>query len=176
MVANFVQLALNTISLPQTFSYRLLLADSVRGKAEAMAGAGLAVMDAVPSCSIPMDMRSARLHVLPPGGQGILNVTVEPQERMRVGPWVKVGTRGYFVVPVAGVSRGRARVTVEYSGGSRHVANYHVLPALDAHVRQYEKFLATTMWYSNLSDPFGAVITGNGAVSCGYSGNDNAVF
>lgn len=105
----------------QSFSYRLLLADSVRTKDDALAAAGFAVMQAVPSFSISTDMKSAKMHVLPPQGLTIKTIKVEPAGAMTFGAPTLVGTKGFYEVATVGHAHGRARVTVTYSDGSDHV-------------------------------------------------------
>lgn len=138
-----------------TFSYRLLGAESVRKKDDALAAAGFAVMQAVPSYSIATDMHSALLHVLPPRGQSVLHTAVMPTGAINIGSPARVGSNGFLAMSVRGVQHGRARVTVTYSDGSKHVASFYVLPPLNEHVQRYSKFLAETAWYDNVTDPFG---------------------
>jgi hypothetical protein len=139
----------------QTFSYRLLVADSLRAKDAALAAAGFAVLQAVPSYSIGTDMKSALLHVLPPRGATIASTKVEPAAILTLGKPGAVYSNGFYALPVQGLTAGRARITVSYSDGTSHIAAYFVMPPLDKHVQQYSKFLAETAWYANTSDPFG---------------------
>ena len=141
-----------------TFAYRMLVADSVRTKDDALAAAGFAVLQAVPSYSIGTDMESALLHVLPPKDTKSFSFTVEPAGAITLGKPSTKFSNGFYAVPVKGVTPGRARVTVTYTdaagGETEHVASYYVLPPLDTHVQQYSKFLAHTAWYDNATDPF----------------------
>jgi hypothetical protein len=152
------------------FRYRLLLADGVRGKDAALRKAGFGVLQAVPSCAIATDMQSAALHVAPPHGASISAVRVEPPTALLLGAPTPIGPAagsklphggsggggGFFSVAVRGLApaAGRARVTVSYSDGSEHVANYFVMPPLDQHVRKYAAFMSTVAWYDNTTDPF----------------------
>ena len=138
-----------------TFAYRLLVADSVRTKDDALAAAGFAVLQAVPSYSIATDMQSALLHVLPPRGQTLKSTAVEPAGALTLGKPGAPFSNGFYALPVHGKLAGRARVTLTYSDETQHVASYYVLPPLNEHVQKYGTFLAETAWYSNVSDPFG---------------------
>ena len=139
----------------QTFAYRLLVADSLRAKDAALAVAGFAVLQAVPSYSIGTDMKSALLHVLPPRGATIASTKVEPAGILTLGKTGAVYSNGFYALPVQGLTAGRARVTISYSDGTSHHAAYFVMPPLNKHVQKYSKFLAETAWYANTSDPFG---------------------
>lgn len=138
-----------------TFAYRLLVANGVRTKDQALAAAGFAVLQAVPCYSIATDMQSAQLHVLPPRGEAIKSTTVEPAGALTLGPPGTPFSNGFYALPVQGKLAGRARVTLTYTDGTQHVASYYVLPPLDQHVQKYGTFLAETAWYGNVSDPFG---------------------
>ena len=126
----------------------------MREKDDALAAAGFAVMQAVPSYSIATDMRSALLHVFPPRGAQIHSAVVVPAGAIVVGNPVPVGTAGFFALSINGVKTGQVRVTVKYTDGSEHVASYFVMPPLNQHVQAYSKFLAEVAWYDNVSDPF----------------------
>lgn len=138
-----------------TFAYRLLVADSVRTKDDALAAAGFAVLQAVPSYSIATDMQSSLLHVLPPRGQTLQSTRVEPAGALTLGSPGKPFSNGFYALSVRGKVTGRARITLAYSDGTQHVASYYVLPPLNTHVHKYGTFLSDTAWYSNMSDPFG---------------------
>ena len=58
-------------------------APSIREKDDALAAAGFAVVQAVPSWTIATDMRNATLHVLPPRGGTIKTVDVAPAPATR---------------------------------------------------------------------------------------------
>jgi hypothetical protein len=120
-----------------TFSYRLLVADSIRAKDAALAGAGFAVLQAVPSYAIATDMTSALLHVLPPRGAGIQSMAVEPAGAIALGKAGAPFSNGFVQVQVKGVRAGRARVTLTYTDSTSHVASYFVMPPLNQHVQQY---------------------------------------
>lgn len=137
------------------FTYRLLLAPSVRDKDAALAAAGFAVVQAVPSWTIATDMRNATLHVLPPKGTRILAVRVTPTTSIAPGTPRTIGRRGFFAVPLQGRVPGRASVQVSFSDGSTHVSSLHVLPPLDIQLARYGRFCSETAWYANTSDPFG---------------------
>lgn len=137
-----------------TFAYRLLAADSLRTKDDALAAAGFAVLQAVPSYSIATDMESALLHVLPPRGRTITGTAVEPAGAVAIGEPGAPFSNGFYALPVRGKVPGRARVTITYSDGTQHVASYYVLTPLNEHVQKYGSFLSETAWYGNLSDPF----------------------
>ena len=130
----------------QTFSYRFLVADSIRTKDAALAAAGFAVLQAVPSYSIGTDMKSALLHVLPPRGATIASTKVEPPSILSLGKPGHAYSNGFYALSVQGHVPGRARVTVTYSDGTSHIASYFVMPPLNRHVQQYSKFLAETAW------------------------------
>ena len=95
-----------------SFTYRLLLAPSVRDKDAALAAAGFAVVQAVPSWTIATDMRNASLHVLPPRGARIAAVTVTPAAGIAAGAPRALGQRGWWAV------QGRTGA----AGGVREVA------------------------------------------------------
>ena len=137
------------------FTYRLLLAPSIREKDDALAAAGFAVVQAVPSWTIATDMRNATLHVLPPRGSTIKQVDVAPAASILAGTPQPIGKKGFFSVPLRGLTVGRAAVSVSFSDGSTHVSNVYVLPPLDEHLASYGKFASETAWYGNTSDPFG---------------------
>ena len=138
-----------------SFTYRLLLAPSVRDKDAALAAAGFAVVQAVPSWTIATDMRNASLHVLPPRGARIAAVTVTPAAGIGAGAPRALGQRGWWAVPLQGRVPGRARVAVRFSDGSTHVSSCVVLPPLDVQLARYGRFCSETAWYANTSDPFG---------------------
>ena len=71
----------------------------VRGKDAALAKAGFAVMQAVPSCTIATDMNSALLHILPPrhhsgAAATIQKVTSSPAGAISFGKPASVGSNG----------------------------------------------------------------------------------
>ena len=136
------------------FTYRLLLAPSVRDKDKALAAAGFPVVQAVPGWTIGTDMRSAALHVLPPAGARILHVSVEPEGSMDVAPPQPIGSGGFFTLGIRGIVRGRARARVAFTDGTAHVSNFHVLPPFSEQLSLYGKFASEVAWYSNTSDPF----------------------
>lgn len=136
------------------YTYRLVLASSLREKDAALAASGLAVLEAVPAWTIATDMADATLHVLPPRGEHVATATVTPAGALTLGAPVSIGSKGYWSIATRGVKHGRARLTLTYSDGSTHVASYFVLPPLHEHVTSYSKFLAKTAWYPNVTDPF----------------------
>ena len=56
---------------------------------------------------------------------------VHTRKAIIVGTPTAVGSKGFYAVPVSGVTAGRVRVTISYTDGSDHVASYYVMPPLD---------------------------------------------
>ena len=135
------------------FTYRVLRANSIREKDDALAAAGFPVLQAVSSYTIATDMRSAQLHVLPPRGSQIAKVTAEPAGAMTFSSPAKIGSKGFFAVHTTGVTAGRVRVTVAFTDGSASVASYFVLPPFDQHMRKYTTFMTETAWYTFCARP-----------------------
>jgi hypothetical protein len=139
------------------------LAPSVRDKEDALAAAGLAVLQAVPGYTIATDMANATLLVLPPRNATLQMVQATPASAVALAPPVAIGNFGYQSIGVTSTgfpiaTHGRVAITLTFSDGSSTVASYHVLPPLDELVGAYGRFVTDAVngaWYANMSDPFG---------------------
>jgi len=127
-----------------------------RARDAGLAAAGRAVLIGVPGTVITNDT-GASMFVLPPAGTTLLSAATDDPAVMTVGvPLPAAG--GYMRIPVAGVSgsRGRARLTLNFSDGSVGSAHYYVLPPLQALSSSYGAFAASTSWLPRETvDPFG---------------------
>lgn len=137
------------------WTFKILLSDSIRQTDDALAAAGAAVIQAVPGYIVATDMTNATLLVRPPSGHTIHAVAPSPASAMTVGVAQPIGSKGFYSIPVRGVTPGRVALAVAFSDGSTTTAAYHVLPPLNEQLSRYGKFASTVAWYSNASDPFG---------------------
>ena len=138
-----------------TFSYRFLLAKSVRAKDDALADAGFAVVQAIPAYTIATDMTNASVHVRPPHGASLRGASAMPAGALSIGTAVPIGHNGFLSLPVKGLAAGRVSVALHFSDGSATTISYHVLPPFDEQLARYGRFASTTAWFSNATDPFG---------------------
>lgn len=109
----------------------------------------------IPGPVIATDMSNASLFVVPPAGATLTSVETDVAAVLSASSPVTLPS-GYIRVPLTGLSRGRARVTLNFSDGTSACAHYYVLPPLDTLVSAYSDFASSTSWLTrDTPDPFG---------------------
>jgi hypothetical protein len=133
-----------------------------RTRNAALEAMGEPVLHAVPGYVLSSEMHSAQLLVLPPAGATVVQTTAESVGAgggtINVGAPVSVATgRGFVSVPLSVVtaaagesSRGRVRLTVQYSDKTASVAHYYVLPSFSTQVDRLGHHMAHGMPDSNI--------------------------
>ena len=150
-----------------TVALRLeLVRSGPRGRDDALARSGAALLHATPGYVIGADMRNATLHVRPPSGAHTLEAIAEAVGVLKRG--VSLEVRRLAVPPgpqadafadafaLRGGGRGRARVRVRFSDGSEAIAHFLVVPPFAEQVSKLGTHLAHTAWLPrDYPDPFG---------------------
>merc|ERR1712166_996723 len=125
-----------------------------RTRNDALAEAGKSVVHAVPGFVISPDMDSAKLFVKPPAGATLDQVSVSEASVLQVGTQSQDGN--YTEVSLKGLSRGRCRLTLLFSDGSKNQVHYLVLPPFDQQIAAVGNHWAHDAWLPrDYPDPFG---------------------
>ena len=125
------------------------------------------MLNAVPGYTIAPDMTSSKLFVTTPKGLTIQSVTVS-KSKVMTATIVKKNNKDNNIssagsapveIDVAGVSRGRCRLTLTFSDGSVNQVHYSVLPSLAEQVASVGTHWAEDAWLPReYPDPFGRSI------------------
>jgi len=130
---------------------RFLLSDSIRSIEETLKANGRPVTIGVPGYVIPNDIEGK---LFLNASANVTSISVEPTAAMTVKP-VKSPSSKWQAFTIKSIGWGRARLTIQYSDGTRQSIQYYLTKPSTQVVADLGNFLFTKQWYENPSDPFG---------------------
>jgi hypothetical protein len=135
----------------RSYGVEFLVSPSIREIEATLIAARRPVAIGIPGYVLPTDL-DAKLFVKT--ANHIEGVRVEPAGALTLRQ-ARTTPNGWEGFDVHAVRRGRARVTVDYSDGTRQTIHYKVIKPESTVVADLGRFLTTEQWYENSADPFG---------------------
>ncbi len=133
-----------------TFGLRFSVAQrGVRDIDSTIGRTGTPVVMGVPGYILPRDL-PAQLFVKLPGGLAVNSTRVDPPGALRVS---QTASGSYQIVP-SSQAWGRTRLSLAFSDGRVQTVHYYVTKPATQAVAELGRFLTTSQWFTNRSDPF----------------------
>ena len=134
----------------RTYGLRFLVSDSIRGIEKTLADNGRPVAVGVPGYILPTDLEA---HLFLRYPQLVASISIEPAGAIEVRK-VSAPSPGWNNYLLRGKTWGRARLTVRYKDGLLQTIQYRVIKPEVQTVADLGRFLTTTQWFNDASDPF----------------------
>lgn len=127
---------------------RFSLAENISSIDKAVVKSGTPFARGLPGFIIPMDMDA---FLFLEYNETVSSITTIPSDALKFAPY---GSKTYTVTPNWS-KWGRVRVDISYSTNKTQTVHYYITkPAYEA-ISDLGKFLTTSQWFTNSTDPFG---------------------
>ena len=134
----------------KTVGVRFLLSDSIRDIEKTLVANRRPVAVGIPGYILPTDIEGRLLLKYP---VAVRSITVEPKDAIEIRPQ-KSTPGGWQSYSLRGKSWGRARLSVAYADGTVQAISYFITKPEVQAVADMGRFLTTTQWFTDASDPF----------------------
>lgn len=133
------------------FGLKFLVADQIRNIEKTLLANSRPVAVGIPGYILPAGL-DGKLFLKSPSK--IRSVDVEPKGAIDVRPTGTTAS-GYAAYSVNANGWGRARLTVNYSDGSKQTVHYYLTKSANETVADLGRFLFSKQWFDKPDDPFG---------------------
>jgi hypothetical protein len=135
----------------KTYGVKFLLSSSIRQIEQTLAENQRPVAVGIPGYILPSDL-DARLFLKYP--KGVQSISVEPRSALSLNKLSPPPDHTWASYSVQGKQWGRARVTITYKDGLVQTVHYFVTKPEREAVADMGRFLTSTDWFKDPSDPF----------------------
>lgn len=129
---------------------KFLLSDKIQTIEKTLAEHNRPVTVGIPGYVLPTDI-DGKLFLKTTAK--VMDYSVEPKNAMSVAQ-AKPTAAGWQALSVRGTGWGRARLTINYTDGTRQTIQYYITKPASTVVADLGNFLTTKQWFENDADPF----------------------
>jgi hypothetical protein len=135
----------------RTYGVRFLLSSSIRNIEQTLAANQRPVAVGIPGYILPRDLDG---HLFLKYPQGVKSISTDPADALSLHKLPSPPDKTWAAYSVQGRQWGRARVTITYNDGLVQTIHYFVTKPAREVVADMGRFLTTTDWFVDPTDPF----------------------